>query len=110
MDLRPTLGAIYTRVFAENRIVALVFPSVTAVAPRIGQDAIEIGGSKVTVFDAMTRNCWPASVADLPGLCLPAPASGLPVGLEIDGAEGDDDRVIALGLALETLFATAPKG
>jgi Asp-tRNA(Asn)/Glu-tRNA(Gln) amidotransferase A subunit family amidase len=105
MEVRAALRGIYRRTFAESRIAALVFPCVPIVAPSIGEDLVMVGGRQVSVFEALTRNCWPASVADLPALCLPAPAAGLPVGLEIDGPEGGDDRVIAIGLALEVIFS-----
>jgi mandelamide amidase len=105
MEVRAALHALYRRTFAESRIAALLFPCVPIVAPGIGQDIVPLGNREVSVFEVLTRNCWPASVADLPGLCLPAPVRGLPVGLEIDGAEGNDDRVVAIGLAVDAIFS-----
>ena len=105
IEVRAALHALYRRTFSESRVAALAFPCLPVIAPKIGDDIVLLGDRQVSVFEALTRNCWPASVADLPALCLPAPASGLPVGIEIDGPEDGDDRVIAIGLAVESVFA-----
>ena len=69
-----------------------------------------------------SRNTRPASAAGLPAVSVPvgltkpvvgAPARSpgserLPVGLELVGASGDDERVLALGRALLSLMPAIP--
>jgi mandelamide amidase len=99
---RPALRAFLADRFASADVAALVVPTVPVIAPPIGAETVILGGEETTVFAALTRNSWPASVADLPSLSLPAPVEGgLPVGLQIDGPQGTDDRLLAIALAVE---------
>jgi mandelamide amidase len=103
---RPALRALLRDAFAGAKVAALILPAVPVVAPQIGDDFVDLGGEPVSVFAALTRNAWPASVADLPSLSLPAPVDGgLPVGLQVDGPSGTDERVLAIGLAIEAALA-----
>ena len=51
----------------------------------------------------------PGSVAGIPGISLPAAmtAAGLPLGIELDGAEGSDARLLAIAPAVEARAAEA---
>jgi mandelamide amidase len=45
----------------------------------------------------------------VPGLNLPiGEATRLPVGLELEGLPGGDERLLALGIAIETIFGPLP--
>ena len=61
-------------------------------------------------FPTYIRNTDPGSNAGIPGLSLPAglTKSNLPVGLELDGPVGSDQRLLALGLAIETALGVLP--
>ncbi|KCV66488.1 indoleacetamide hydrolase [Bordetella bronchiseptica] len=98
---RPALIDIYRDAFARHRIDALLFPTVPVGAPLAGPEA-----SSLENFARLARNVDPGSNAGLPGLSLPAglDAHGLPVGLELDGLPGDDRKVLAIGLMLETIL------
>lgn len=52
----------------------------------------------------------PGSCVGMPGLTLPAglSASGLPVGISIEGPIGSDKRVLGIGMAVERLLGTLP--
>ncbi|HVL59175.1 MAG TPA: amidase family protein, partial [Burkholderiaceae bacterium] len=56
------------------------------------------------------RNSSPGSVAGVPGLSLPAglTVAGLPVGIELTGAAGDDARLLAIGMAVEAVLPPLP--
>lgn len=57
------------------------------------------------------RNTDPGSNAGLPGLTIPAglgPTTGLPVGLSLDGPRGSDARLLAIGMAIETVLERTP--
>jgi Asp-tRNA(Asn)/Glu-tRNA(Gln) amidotransferase A subunit family amidase len=103
---RPALQKLYRDTFAQNRLDALVFPTVPRVALAATPEA-----SSVENFVALIQNTDPGSNAGIPGLQLPAglgAASGLPVGLEFDAPAGSDRKLLALGLAVEALLGRLP--
>lgn len=103
--LRPALQRLYAEAFAGHRLDALVFPTVPQVAMIADADA-----SSAATFARVIRNTDPGSNAALPGLQIPialGETCGLPVGLALDGPCGSDRRLLAIGLAMEPLFATA---
>lgn len=113
--LRPQLQKLYESYFRDNNLDAILFPTTIAPAPPIdtvkGSGEMTINGGKpVPTFDTMIRNTDPGSNAGIPGLSLFAgmTASGLPVGLEIDGPIGSDTTLLGLGLSMEKLFGHAP--
>jgi mandelamide amidase len=104
---RPALKDHYRRYFSEHRLSAIAFPTTPAPAALIGEDeTFLLNGMAVPTFTTFIRNTSPGSVAGIPGLSLPAgmTASGLPVGLEIDGPEGGDRQLLAIAAALEALL------
>ncbi|MGT2474499.1 indoleacetamide hydrolase [Paraburkholderia terrae] len=112
---RPQLQRHYAETFAAERLDALLFPTTRLVAVPID----EVNGSSVVSIDgapaidemtAYLRNTDPASNAGIPGLSLPAGLTqdGLPVGIELDGPLGSDRRLLAIGIAFETLLGTVP--
>jgi mandelamide amidase len=77
----------------------------------IGEDGETIiRGQNVPLRTAMARNAALASCAGMPALVLPAGIThdGLPVGLEIDMARGEDRQLLALGLSLERALGPIP--
>ena len=104
---RPALQELYRRHFASQRIDGLLLPSTPLPAAKIGEDdTVLLNGVAVPTFLTFIRNSSPASVAGIPGLSIPVglTASRLPVGLELDGPALGDDRVLALGAAIEALM------
>lgn len=107
----PALRAALRGYFVEHEVAAMVFPATMAPASLIGQDIeIEINGGMVSLETAMARNISPGSTAGIPGLVLPAglTSNGLPVGIELDGPEGSDRSVLALGKAIEQVIGRLP--
>jgi indoleacetamide hydrolase len=112
---RPAMQRLYANYFANNTLDAMLFP--TAILPAAKIDLVN-GSGKVTInggppqdtFGTYIRNTDPGSNAGIPGLSVPAglTAAGLPVGLELDGPLGSDARLLAIGLALETLLGATP--
>jgi indoleacetamide hydrolase len=108
---REALREAYRRHFREHGIAAIVFPTTPAPAAKIGEDeTFMLNGQAVPTFMTFIRNTDPGSVAGIPGLSLPAglTEAGLPVGIEIDGPEGSDRRLLGLGAALEPLMPPLP--
>lgn len=112
---RPQMQALYAAYFADNALDAMWFPTTLLAAAPIdlvnGSSTVSIdGGPAVPTFGTYIRNTDPGSNAGIPGLSIPAgmTPSGLPVGLEIDGPLGSDDRLIGIGLAIETELGRVP--
>ncbi|OLL28281.1 amidase [Burkholderia sp. SRS-W-2-2016] len=112
---RPRLQSYIATTFADAGLDALLFPTTRLTAVPIddlnGSSTVRIdGGPPIDTMEAFLRNTDPASTAGLPGLSLPAgiSASGLPVGLELDGPLGSDRRLLALGIAFERVLGALP--
>jgi len=108
---RPALQQRYRDYFRERNVAVMVFPTTPMPAAKIGEDETTIvNGKSVPTFPTYIRNTSPGSVAGIPGLSLPAgmTKAGLPVGLEIDGPAGSDQRLLAIGLGIETLMPNVP--
>jgi indoleacetamide hydrolase len=103
---RPALVAHFADTFRNYAIDALVGPTTPQVAALQGPEA-----SSLETFLRFIRNTDPGSNAGIPGLTVPAglgPSTGLPVGLSLDGPRGSDERLLALGLAIEELLGRTP--
>ena len=62
-------------------------------------------------FLRFIRNTDPSSNAGVPGLTIPAglgPTTGLPVGLSLDGLRDTDERLLAIGMAIEQVLGRTP--
>ena len=103
---RPALSRHFAETFQKNGIEALLAPTTPHVAVRQGPDA-----SSLATFLLFIRNTDPGSNAGIPGLTVPAglgPSTGLPVGLSLDGPRGSDERLLAIGMAIEKLLGRTP--
>jgi mandelamide amidase len=99
---RPALKAHYDELFERYALDAFVFPTTPVVAPLATPDV-----SEPQNFSLLMQNTEPSASAGLPGIQLPVgigPRSGLPVGLELDGPRDSDRRLLAIGVALESLL------
>ena len=108
----PELRANYAQCFTAHSIDALLFPTISIPAPRIGDDGKQdVGGKSVPFEQAIARNISPGSTAGLPGLVLPAglTSAGLPVAIELDGPKGSDRALLAIGLAVERVLRPLPR-
>ena len=112
----PALKALYRGYFERSGVAGIIFPAAILPAPTIeGSEAdtaqmVAIGGRRMPLDKAISRNISPGSTAGLPGLVLPVglTSAGLPVALELDGPAGADRRLLALGLALEVELGRLP--
>jgi indoleacetamide hydrolase len=105
-DARPALLKIFADTFQRHGIDALIGPTTPAVAVAQGAAA-----SSLQTFLLFIRNTDPGSNAGIPGLTIPAglgPGTGLPVGISLDGPRGSDQRLLAIGIAIERVLGRTP--
>jgi Asp-tRNA(Asn)/Glu-tRNA(Gln) amidotransferase A subunit family amidase len=108
---RPKLQKLYADTFAKYRIDALVFP--TTPLPAMTMDSaneVVLNGKTLPTFFTFISNTDPGSNAGIPGLSVPMgmTANGLPLGMALDGPAGSDRRLLAIGLALESVLGPVP--
>jgi indoleacetamide hydrolase len=99
LAVRQQLIAAYDSLFAGNRLDAIAFPTCLMPAFPLSDTFAELpNAGRVPVFPAMIHNTGPGSNAGLPGVSLPVgtTASGLPVGLALDGPLGGDAGLLQL--------------
>jgi mandelamide amidase len=103
---RPALQALYSDTFSRNRLDAIAFPTTPRVAIASNPDS-----SSLENFGLFIQNTDPGSNAGIPGIQIPialGETSKLPIGLELDGPAGSDRRLLAIGVALDTVFGRLP--
>jgi Asp-tRNA(Asn)/Glu-tRNA(Gln) amidotransferase A subunit family amidase len=107
---RPELQRRFAEVFGRGGIDALLSPTTPSPAPLIEQQmTFTISGEEVDHL-VLARNTVPASGAGLPGISVPMGTNrqGLPVGLEIDGAHGNDRKLLELAHRVEAALDDLP--
>jgi indoleacetamide hydrolase len=114
--LREKIQQVYRNLFSAHHIVAIAFPTSPIVAPLINpngdrRDAqIDLNGRRVNLGQTMFRNTRVTGALGAPGLSLPAGLTrqGLPVGLELDGLNGADAELLAVGIRVEQVLGALP--
>jgi len=105
---RKELRLFLAGFFASQNFDAIVFPTTLLPARPIenSMQTVALNDEQVPTFPTYIHNTDPASLAALPGISLPVglTAAGLPVGLEIDGPENSDHRLLAIAAVLERIF------
>jgi mandelamide amidase len=108
---RPALRAAYQSYFELHEVSAVIFPTTPIEAQPIdgNLEMVSLNGKKAPTFPTYIRNTDPGSNAGIPGISLPALVTepGPPVGLELDGPVDSDRDLLAIALAIETLFESA---
>jgi len=97
--VRLDLIAAYDRLFTNNRLDVIAFPTCLMPAFPLSETFVELPrAGSVPVFPAMIHNTGPGSNAGLPGVSVPigTTASRLPVGLALDGPRGGDVELLQL--------------
>ncbi|MCP3447649.1 indoleacetamide hydrolase [Bradyrhizobium sp. CCGUVB14] len=103
---RPALQALYSKAFADNRLDAIAFPTTPRVAIPSNPES-----STLENFGLFIQNTDPGSNAGIPGIQIPialGETSKLPIGLELDGPAGSDERLLGIGVALDAVFGRLP--
>ena len=98
---RRVLAEECERVWAN--VDYLIAPATPMAAPLIGQATVRLGDVEEDVRLAGTRLARPLNVLGWPALAIPCgrTEAGLPIGLQLIGAGGRDEEVLAIGEELE---------
>jgi Asp-tRNA(Asn)/Glu-tRNA(Gln) amidotransferase A subunit family amidase len=107
MRAREQLRMNFDEYFASRQLDAIIFPTTILPGRPIqgSLETVELNGEQVPTMPTYIHNTDPASIAALPGISLPVglTAAGLPVGMEIDGPEQSDRRLLAVAKTLEAI-------
>ena len=105
---RPAMKNIYNKVFSDNGLNGIVFPTTPLTARDIGEDeTVDLNGTKVPTFPTYIRNTDLGSNIGAPGISLPCSGeTSLPIGIEIDGLPDQDQKLLSLANAIEMMLTS----
>ncbi len=106
---RLALRRAYQKTFATNGIDAFIFPSVPVLPPPLGNDdVIDFKGTELPLFPTITRHTGPGTFAGVPMVTLPSgmTATGLPVGMTLEGPFHQDAHLLTVAECLESVLET----
>ena len=109
---RPEMQSLFSGYFADNNLDALVIPTVPMTAPPIGHDVtVELNGQQLPTMATIIRNTDPSSNVGIPSLSVAVglAANGLPVGVCLEAPAGTDQRLLAIGKALQDEIGFLPR-
>ena len=109
---RKRLQSVYRQILLQDDLDALVYPT----SPKPALDFREasttsLHGRSFSTFALFVRNTEPSSVAGQPSLTVPMGSTGrgLPMGLCMDGREGQDTELLQVGLVVESILRYGPR-
>lgn len=96
---RERIRQAMRRCFRENRLTAVLTPTLPAVAAVKGQAFFDYGGQSEPVNPAYVRTTAPANLTGQPALSVPCgfDPSGLPIGLQIIGRPLAETEIARIG-------------
>jgi mandelamide amidase len=99
---------IYNKVFSDNGLNGIVFPTTPLTARDIGEDeTVDLNGTKVPTFPTYIRNTDLGSNIGAPGISLPCSGeTSLPIGIEIDGLPDQDQKLLSLANTIEMMLTS----
>ena len=99
--VRRAAEGAFAHVFRE--VDCLIAPTLPALPPPIGARAAVIADREVPTVDTFTRLNSPQNMAGVPAISVPCGLSpdGLPIGLQLIGSFGRDERALAVAAAYQ---------
>ncbi len=97
----PRYRQHYCEYLSENNFAAIVFPTVPMAPTKLGDNITTmLNGNPISIWHTF-RNSLPATFYGAPGITVPfaRTPSGLPLGLEFDGAPGTDRELLGVAAA-----------
>ncbi|CAL8466175.1 g5711 [Coccomyxa elongata] len=109
---RPALRQQYIDMYNNNTFDIMVMPTTPVTAPPIYsvEPYMLFNGKYVSNRVALRRTAIIEATVGAPGLSIPMGLAdnGMPVGIQIQSRPGDDNLLLAVGEAIETLLSPTP--
>jgi indoleacetamide hydrolase len=113
---RANIVRLYEAIFQTHGFSAIAYPTEPVPAPLINvngdtdKDVLEINSKKFAEGSVLARNTTMTCALGAPGLTIPAglTSQGLPVGMELSGLAGEDEKLLGLGMAVEAIVGRLP--
>lgn len=93
LELREKFITAFEQTLRSNEVDALMAPTTSIAATRIGEESISLGGKEYLTRALLLRLNRPANLAGVPAISVPngRTSAGLPIGLQfIAGATGEE--------------------
>ena len=103
----PKLQKMYDQLFADHQLDALTFPTTPAPALPVDEQGMTVlNGVAQPAFPTYIRHMELSSLVASPSLCLPCGKTdeGLPVGISLDGSPNQDDHLLAVAQAINSVL------
>jgi aspartyl-tRNA(Asn)/glutamyl-tRNA(Gln) amidotransferase subunit A len=111
MESREKFITQFHSVLRETKVDALAVPTTPIPAPLIGEESTTINGKDHATRALLLRLNRPANLAGLPAISLPCGLSptGLPLGLQLIGANCSEAKLAAISCAVENVIPSIGK-
>ena len=105
LQARRAIAGALRRAFADNRLDALLTPTLPGTAVPKDADDLDYGTSTEPAGAAYVRTTAPFNLSGLPALSVPAgfDRDGLPIGLQIAAAPFDEETALQVGVCFESV-------
>lgn len=105
LQARQAIADAVGRAFADNRLDALLTPTLPGTAVPKDADDLDYGTSTEPAGAAFVRTTAPFNLSGLPALSVPAgfDRDGLPIGLQIAAAPFDEETALRVGACFESV-------
>ncbi|CAF3436047.1 unnamed protein product [Rotaria sp. Silwood1] len=110
--VRPELQRQLRAVFQQFALDGIIFPTTRLTARLIGQDPVTLNNHTLPTLDAYVTFEDFGSTAGVPGISIPiglTKDSKLPVGMEIEGEYGKDEKLLNVAAAVKRVFDPLPQ-
>ena len=104
LRLQPRFKEIFRKLMCNLDIIMM--PTLSITATDIDAREVMIEGHKTPIYDPYTRFCWMSNFTGFPALSMPCgKEEGLPIGVQLIGAEWDEDNMYRFAAELEKSLA-----
>ncbi len=95
----------------DAKVDALAVPTTSITAPTMGEETTPVNGENHSTRALLLRLNRPSNLAGVPAISIPCgrTSDGLPVGLQLIGAVGDEYRLVQVASRSEELLPALPR-